>query len=75
MRQERVRVPDNGSAGLTIPVDLDFGALGRGVYQLILGGERLPYSLEATVQVGTSLRTLKQASLPFAASGRLGIRR
>jgi LEA14-like dessication related protein len=75
MRQERVRVPDNGSAGLTIPVDLDFGALGRGVYQLILGGEPLRYSLEAAVQVGTSLRTLTQASLPFQTSGQLEIRR
>jgi LEA14-like dessication related protein len=75
MRQERVRVPDNDSARLTIPVDLDFNALGRGVYQLILGGERLQYALEANIEVGTSLRELKQASLPFKLSGQLRIQR
>ena len=75
MRQERVRVPDNGSAGLAIPVDLDFGVLGRGVYQLILGGGPLQYSLEATVQVGTSVRALEKASLPFQKRGQLRIRR
>ena len=75
MRQERVRIPENDSAGLTIPIDLDFGALGRGVYQLILGGERLQYALEANLEVGTSLRGLQEASLPFELSGKLSIRR
>jgi LEA14-like dessication related protein len=75
MRQERVRIPDGGSAGITVPIDLDFGALGRGVYQLILGGERMPYALEATVHVGTSLRALEKATLPFRLSGEVGIRR
>jgi len=75
MRQERVRIPDNDSARLTIPIDLDFGALGRGVYQMILGGERLQYALRANVHVGTSLRELKEASLPFELTGQLGIQR
>jgi LEA14-like dessication related protein len=75
MRQERVRIPENGRNSITIPIDLDFGVLGRGVYQLILGGEQLPYALEATVHVGTSLRALEKAILPFRLSGELGIRR
>jgi LEA14-like dessication related protein len=75
MRQERVRIPDNNSARLTIPIDLDFGAVGRGVYQLILGGERLQYALKANIEVGTSLRALEQAALPFELSGQLRIQR
>jgi LEA14-like dessication related protein len=75
MRQERVRIPENDSIELTIPIDLDFGALGRGVYQLILGGERLQYVLEANVEAGTSLRGLKEASLPFELSGQLSVGR
>ncbi len=75
MRQERVRIPENDSAELTIPIDLDFGSLGRGVYQLILGGQRLQYVLEANVEVGTSLRGLKEASLPFELSGQLSVGR
>jgi LEA14-like dessication related protein len=75
MRQERVRIPDNNSARLTIPIELDFGAVGRGVYQLILGGERLQYALKANIEVGTSLRALEQAALPFELSGQLRIQR
>lgn len=75
MRQERVRLSENDSARLTIPVDLDFAALGRGIYQLILGGERLQYSLQANVEVGTSLRDLKKALLPFTLTGQLRILR
>jgi LEA14-like dessication related protein len=75
MRQERVRIPDNNSARLTIPIELDFGAVGRGVYQMILGGERLQYALKANIEVGTSLRALEQAALPFELSGQLRIQR
>jgi LEA14-like dessication related protein len=75
MHQQRVRILENDSAGLTIPINLDFGALGRGVYQIILGGERLQYALKVNMDVGTSLRELKAVSLPFALTGQLGIQR
>jgi len=75
MHQQRVRILENNSARLTIPLNLDFGALGRGVYQIILGGERLQYALKVNVDVSTSLRSLKKASLPFALTGQLGIQR
>jgi LEA14-like dessication related protein len=75
MRQERVRIPDYDSALLTIPIDLDFAALGRGAYQLISGGQSVEYTFEANVDVSTSLRELKEASLPFALTGQLRIRR
>jgi LEA14-like dessication related protein len=75
MRQERVRISENDSTRLTIPIELDFGALGQGVYQMILGGQSLQYALEANVEVSTSLRALQKASLPFRLNGRLRIRR
>jgi LEA14-like dessication related protein len=75
MRQERVRIGENDAAGLTIPVELDFAAVGGSVYQMILGAEALQYTLEANVDVGTSLRVLKTASLPFEVAGQLGIQR
>jgi LEA14-like dessication related protein len=75
MRRERVRIPEKGSTRLTIPVELDFQALGRGLYQMILGGERFRYTFEANVDVGTSLRTLKEASLPFKLAGQLQVQR
>jgi LEA14-like dessication related protein len=75
MRQERVRIPENGSARLTIPVELDFQALGRGLYQMIIGGEGFRYTFDANVEVGTSLRALKEASLPFKLTGQLRVQR
>lgn len=75
MRQERVRIGENDVAALTIPVELDFAAVGLSVYQMILGAEALQYTLEANVDVGTSLRVLKNASLPFNVAGQLRIRR
>jgi len=75
MRQERVRISENDSALLTIPIELDFQALGRSLYQMILGGERFRYTFRANVEVGTSLRTLKEASLPFELEGQLRVQR
>jgi len=75
MRQERVRIGENDAVGLTIPVELDFAAVGLSVYQMILGAEALQYTLEANVDVGTSLRVLKKASLPFKVAGQLRIQR
>ncbi len=75
MRRENVRISENDRAGLTIPVDLDFGALGRGVYQMILAGGSVQYAFKANVDMGTSLRALKEASLPFELSGQLKIQR
>jgi LEA14-like dessication related protein len=75
MRRESVRISENDRAGLTIPVDLDFGALGAGVYRMILAGGSVQYAFKANVDVGTSLRALKAASLPFELSGQLKIQR
>ena len=75
MRQERVRIPEYDSARMTIPIELDFQALGRGLYQMILGGERFRYTFRANVEVGTSLRALKEASLPFELAGQLRVER
>ena len=75
MRRKKVRLGENDIAELTIPIELDFAAVGRSVYQMILGGEALQYTLEGNVDVGTSLRALKKASLPFALAGQLRIQR
>jgi LEA14-like dessication related protein len=75
MRQERVRILENDSTRLTIPIELNFQTLGRGLYQMILGGERLSYTFEANIEVGTSLRELKKASLPFELTGQLQVQR
>lgn len=75
MRQERVRLGENDAAVLTIPVELDFAAVGRSVYQMILGADTLQYTLEANVDMGTSLRVLKKATLPFEVAGQLRIKR
>ena len=75
MRRKKVRLGENDIAELTIPIELDFAAVGRSAYQMILGGEALQYTLEGNVDVGTSLRALKKASLPFALAGQLRIQR
>jgi LEA14-like dessication related protein len=75
MRQERVRLSENGSTRLTIPIELDFAAMGASVYQAIVGGQQLQYALEARVEVSTSMRALKKAVLPFDLAGRVRIRR
>lgn len=75
MRRKKVRLGENDIAELTIPIELDFTAVGRSVYQMILGADALQYTLEGNVDVGTSLRALKKASLPFALAGQLRIQR
>lgn len=75
MRQERVRLAEKERALLTIPIELDFAALGRGVQQLILGRQRLQYILAMNVEVGTSLRALQKTTLPFELTGELRVRR
>jgi len=75
MRQERVRLGENGNARITLPIELDFAEIGRSVYMLLVGGDSLEYVLEADVEVGTSLRELKHASLPFRLEGKLRIQR
>jgi LEA14-like dessication related protein len=75
MRQERVKVGENDSTRLTIPVELDFQALGRGLYQMILGGEGFRYTFDAKVEVSTSQKALKAASLPFELNGELRAQR
>ena len=71
----RGRIPDKDSVRLTIPVELDFQALGRSLYQMILGGQSFRYTFKAKVEVGTSLRSLQKASLPFELAGQLRVQR
>ena len=75
MRRKKVRLGENDIAELTIPIELDFTTVGRSVYQMILGGEALQYTLEGNVDAGTSLRVLKKASFPFVLAGQLRIQR
>jgi LEA14-like dessication related protein len=75
MRQERVRLVEENTAVLVVPIELDFTAVGQSVYQAIVRREELEYSLDAEVDVSTSLRELKEASLPFDLEGRLRIQR
>ena len=75
MRQERVRLSEKSSTRITLPIELDFAEIGRSVYMLLLGGDSLEYVLEAEVDLGTSLRELEHASLPFRLEGQLRIQR
>ena len=60
---------------LDIPINLDFGAIGRSVRDTLLGRAPLSYALSAKLAVGTTLPLLKTATLPIDVSGQIGITR
>jgi LEA14-like dessication related protein len=72
---ERAPIGDGGEAELSIPVSLDFGAMGRSVRNLLLGDGTVAYNLSGSLEVGTTLELLGQATLPLSVDGEIGITR
>lgn len=72
---QQARVGSKGESLITIPVAVDFAQIGLSVYQMLSGGEQVEYAFTGSLDLGTSLPLLQQATLPFDTAGQLTIRR
>jgi LEA14-like dessication related protein len=72
---DRARLAEGGETEITLPVSLDFGAMGRSVRELLLGDGTVAYNLSGSLEVGTTLELLAQAELPLSADGEIRIGR
>jgi LEA14-like dessication related protein len=72
---ESAELSEGDEREITLPVTLDFGAMGRSVRELILGRGNVAYNLSGTLEVGTTLEMLDTADLPLSLDGEIGISR
>ena len=72
---EAAELSEGGEREITLPITLDFGAMGRSVRDLILGRANVAYNLSGTLEVGTTLEMLDTADLPLSLDGEIGISR
>ncbi|MFO7781031.1 MAG: LEA type 2 family protein [Spirochaetia bacterium] len=72
---EPAELSEGGEREITLPVTLDFGAMGRSVRELIVGRGNVAYNLTGTLKVGTTLEMLDTADLPLSLDGEIGITR
>jgi len=70
---QAMTVNEKGKGTLTIPISLNFLQMGRTVYGIVSGNEKLNYSLDGNVDLGSSLPLLKQMNLPISTSGAIQI--
>jgi LEA14-like dessication related protein len=64
-----------GSGQVDIPIDLDFGAVGRSVADVLAGRNPLAYALSARLGLSTTLPLLKNATVPIELNGQIGLTR
>lgn len=72
---ESAELSEGGQGEITVPITLDFGAMGRSARDLILGRADVAYNVSGTLEVGTSLDMLETATLPLSLDGEIGITR
>jgi LEA14-like dessication related protein len=70
---QAMTVNEKGNGTLTIPISLNFLQMGRTVYGIVSGNEKLNYSFDGNVDLGSSLPLLNQMNLPINKSGAIKI--
>jgi LEA14-like dessication related protein len=75
LNTDQVQIDSKGQAALAIPISLDFTRIGATVYQMLSGGDRVEYTFQGNLDLGTSLPLLQHTNLPMNASGSLNINR
>ncbi len=58
---------------LEVPIFLNFMDMGKSVYDMIAGSEKLDYHLSGQVDLGSSIEMLGQFNVPFDKSGKIEI--
>jgi hypothetical protein len=75
LTQTATTVGENGSNDVRIPVSLNFAQIGQGVVQLLQGNRSVQYSLDGSLDLGTTLPLLGDVTLPLDRTGQLTISR
>lgn len=75
LTQNAMNIKEKGESAITIPVSLSFSKMGRTIYNVIMGNEKLNYDLKGNLDVNSSLPLLGQVNLPIDQSGQINILR
>lgn len=75
LTQNTMNIKEKGESAITIPVSLSFSKMGRTIYNVIMGNEKLNYDLKGNLDVNSSLPLLGQVNLPIDQSGQINILR
>ncbi len=75
LTQNTMNIKEKGESAITIPVSLSFSKMGRTIYNVIMGNEKLNYDLKGNLDVNSSLPLLGQVNLPIDRSGQINILR
>lgn len=76
LKQSRaVELPAGEEAELSYDFSLDFINMGRLVYKLVTGEDRVSYDLQGNLLLGTELPFFPEAGLPLSLSGVAGLNR
>jgi len=73
--EPQTRISKNSSASLSLGMSLDFVQVGLTLYQILSGYNQVNYQLQGSLDVGSSLPLLQQATIPLNQSGVLNISR
>jgi len=71
--QQQMRIQQKGESTISIPISLNFTQMGRTVYQIITGSNKLNYQLKGNLDLNTSLPLLQQVNLPIDRAGKIDI--
>jgi len=75
LTQKTVTIKEKGESAITIPVSLSFSSMGRTIYNVIMGNEKLNYDLKGNLDVNSSLPLLGRVNLPIDQAGQINILR
>jgi len=73
LTRSQMRVQEKGESTISIPISLNFMEMGRTIYQMISGDQKLNYQLKGNLDLNTSLPLLGQVNLPIDRVGEINI--
>ncbi len=73
LTQSQIRVQEKGESTISIPISLNFMEMGRTIYKMISGDQKLNYQLKGDLDLNTSLPLLGQVNLPIDRMGEIKI--
>ena len=71
--QNQMQIQEKGESAISIPVSLNFMQMGRTVYGIITGDQKLNYELKGDLDLNTSIPMLGQVNLPIDRVGEINI--
>ncbi|MFZ5517941.1 MAG: LEA type 2 family protein [Candidatus Zhuqueibacterota bacterium] len=75
LTQKAMTIREKSESAITIPVSLSFSSMGRTIYNVIMGNEKLNYHLTGSLDANSSIPLLGQVILPIDRSGQIDMLR